>query len=108
MKYKCVNKECNFYDVEFEFFSAVYHLRDGKLVSDSIQCPYCGTDRVEINEGEKIPICEKNISINEFSSLSKEDRIASLKSRSHQHFKKNIESQKREKINNAVKNFKSV
>lgn len=108
MKYKCLNKKCEKFNVEVEYLSVEYKVgADGRLVSDKLICPVCGSERAEINPNASIPIAEKNIGINEFSSLSKEDRIKSLKKRSHDHFEKNIKESKNAKIRTAVKNFRN-
>lgn len=107
MKYKCLNKKCKKFNVEAEYLSVEYKVVGGKLVSKCLQCPECGENRLEINDDANIPISEKNIGINEFSSLSKEDRIKSLKKRSHDHFEKNIKESKNAKIRTAVNNFRN-
>lgn len=108
MKYKCLNKKCKLFNEEFEYLVVNYKVVGGRLVSDKVECPMCGEMRVEINENANIPISEKNIEINEFSSLSKEQRVASLKKRSHDHFEKNIRESKEQKIKTAVKTFRNA
>ena len=107
-KFVCLNKECKGYGKEEEFLSNEYKLVNGHLVSNHAECPFCGKIREEIDENADIPIGEKNFSIGEFASSSIDKKREILKMRSHEHFEKNIKESKEQKINDAVKAFKSA
>lgn len=101
----CKNNGCKLYNQPEEILTNNYKMIDGKLVSDRAQCPCCGAIREEHSSGEDIPLSEKNISIGEYSSLSKEGRTAMLKKRSHEHYNKKIKGKKQAMINEAVRKF---
>lgn len=107
MKFVCRNKECSNYNVEYNYLSNTYKYIDGVLLSNHAECPKCGCIREEINTDD-VPLSEKNIDLLRFDMCTPEQRKDILKKRSHEHFKKEIEPYKQEKINQAVNNFKEA
>lgn len=107
MKFVCRNKECSNYNVEYNYLSNTYKYVNGVLLSNHAECPKCGCTREEINTDD-VPLSEKNIDLLRFDMCTPEQRKDILKKRSHEHFKKEIEPYKQEKINQAVNNFKEA
>lgn len=108
MKYICENPECSHYGEVFEFTHTKFFFKKGELVSEHLECPYCGKDRKEINPNEEIPLSEKEIGYAAYSSASPQDKREMLKKRSHDHFMKEVKPYKEHVLHETVKNFQEL
>ena len=107
MNYICRNENCSECGKKYTFTRISYKYINGKLMSDHALCPKCGEEREEINPNA-CPLSEKNIQLLMFDMASPEKQREMLKKRSHEHFKEKIEPYKKEKLNEAVTNFKEA
>jgi hypothetical protein len=108
MKYVCLNSQCENYQKEEEYHKESYSFVDGKLVGSNCRCPRCGQMRKEINPNADMPLSEKNIGINFFSSMSAEQKREVLKKRSHEHFNKKIKERKDGLLNKAMSEMRDI
>ena len=108
MKYICENKECANFGVEEYYSSETFKYCDGRLVGQHANCPICGKERKEINPNSDISLSEKNIGVNIFQGLSKEQKREVLRKRSHQHFKKEIKERKNGMLNQAMTEMRDL
>ena len=106
MKFVCENPDCKNFGVEFEELNNTYKMSNGHLVSDKAPCPLCGQIRKEISD--TTPLSQKNIYIGNYQMASPEGRREILKKRSHEHYEKEIKPLREHKLNEAVKQFKSI
>lgn len=107
MKFICQNPDCPDFGKEFTYLNNTYKYVNGVLLSNHAECPKCGSIRKEVNPDE-VPLSEKNIELLHFDMATPEQRKEMLKKRSHEHFKKEIEPYKQEKLHQAVENFKEA
>ena len=84
--FQCRNKDCKKIFKQYVWTS---QLEQGETPS----CPQCGSKDIEIyfdpNVNSNVP------AIGKFTMMSREEKTQSLKKRSHDHYKKNIEEKKR-------------
>ena len=107
MTYKCVNPECANFNQPVEIYSATLYWNEEKqsMKCREAICSKCNSEMVDITP--KIPIGEKNISIGEVASMTKEQRVNVLKKRSKEHFKKNIKERKDNLLNSAISEMRN-
>lgn len=91
MLFICKNEECAQFGKEQEFSKASYKMVEGHLQATNV-CPECRETMTEVPNN--IPLSEKNFSIGEFEGMTKEQRQAMLKKRSHEHFEKKVKPYK--------------
>lgn len=96
MEFVCKNPECPRYG-KLDYYSQVsVVIKNGEPFVKQSPCPSCGNIREEVKK--EAPESLKGIYFGKFRAMSKEQKQESLKKRSHEHFKKNIQAEKEAKL----------
>lgn len=106
MEFKCINPECEDFD-KIEFISKVSYKYDSEsksYVSSQQLCLKC--KQMRVNLSSDMPLSEKQIGVLKIPSMTKPEKTAMLKKRSHEHYKKNIEESAKDKLGRAMKEMR--
>ena len=103
MKYVCSNESCPNFGVTEELHKESYKFVSGQgLVGEHCDCPICGKPREEINPNAEVPLSEKQVTMNFFNGMSKEQKRELLRKRSHDHYESKIKERKDGLIQQAI------
>lgn len=109
MRYVCRNAECPQCGIEETLHKESYKYVSGQgLVGEHRDCPHCGKPREELNPNADVPLSEKNVTVNFFDGMSKEQKREVLRKRAHDHFNRSIKERKDGLVNQAISEMKNL
>lgn len=104
MEFTCRNKNCERFNQEESCYKVVTVYGSDGPVCKQQPCPKCGEMRE--NTTEIIPLSQKHIGVLKIPSMTKEQKTAMLKKRSHEHYVKEIKESANFKLGSAMKEMR--
>lgn len=103
MKVYCTNPKCERWGVLDEVTKVRFTIRDGKPVLLNCDCPACGEPRTDVKQGGEI-----RANFGRFTSMSRDQKTASLKKRATAHYEQHIKPYKEHKNHEVMTEMRNL